>query len=208
MLLDELLPRYDVIERHVTVVRAAPDIAYAAIRDADLAGGLVTRALLGLRALPAALIAVLRSPRAALAELRARGTRGAVRLADFERAGFRVVAERSPEELLIGLLGRFWTPRGGICADVTAATFRAGPPPGHALAGWNFTVRPIGTGACEVRTETRVRCAPDARLKFRLYWIVVRPWSGLIRRSMLRAIRRRAERRSESVDASANERSA
>jgi hypothetical protein len=41
-------------------------------------------------------------------------------------------------------------------------------------------------------TETRVWCAPDARAKFRLYWLLVRPGSGLVRRSMLRSIRREA----------------
>ncbi|HSL23888.1 MAG TPA: hypothetical protein VK886_20305 [Vicinamibacterales bacterium] len=194
MLLDELMPRYDVAERHRTVVCAAPAVVYAAIREADLAGGPVTRALLVLRALPAACIAVSRSPRAALAEWREHRPRRGARLADFERAGFRVVAERAPEELVIGLLGRFWTPRGGVCARVSAETFRAGPPPGQALAGWNFTIHALTEGRVELRTETRVWCAPDARRRFRLYWLVVRPGSGIIRRAMLRAIRRAAVR--------------
>jgi len=192
VLLDELMPRYDVVERHAVVVRAAPAAIYAAIREADLAGGPLVRVLLALRALPAALLLLLRSPTAALAELRGRRARGA-RLADFERAGFRVVAERAPEELVIGVLGRFWTPTGALCDEVTAETFRSGPPAGQALAGWNFTVDTRPDGSCELRTETRVWCAPDARLKFRLYWLVIRPGSGLIRRSMLHAIRRRVE---------------
>jgi hypothetical protein len=193
VLLDELMPRYDVVERHATLVRAAPTAVYAAIREADLAGGPLTRLLLALRALPAALVALLRSPRAAVAELRERRARRGVRLADFERAGFSVVAERAPHELVIGLLGRFWTPRGALCAEVNVDTFRAGPPPGQALAGWNFTIDAQPDGRCALRTETRVWCAPDARLRFRLYWLVVRPGSGLIRRSMLQAIRRQAE---------------
>ena len=104
-----------------------------------------------------------------------------------------IVAERAPEEMVIGVLGKFWTPRGGASADVTAADFAAGPPKGFALAGWNFTVVPRADGLVELRTETRVWCAPDARLKFRAYWLVVRPGSALIRRAMLRAIRREAQ---------------
>jgi hypothetical protein len=197
LLLDDLMPVYDVVERHRTVVRAEPEAVFAALRSADLSGGLLTRTLLLLRAVPAALLALARSPRAALAELRARRAerRGGLRLDGFERAGFRVVAERAPEELVIGLLGRFWTPRGGIRSGVSAADFAAGPPPGHALAGWSFLVTPRGDGTCELRTETRVRCAPDARARFRAYWLVIRPGSGLIRRAMLRAIRREAEGR-------------
>jgi hypothetical protein len=94
---------------------------------------------------------------------------------------------------MIGLLGKFWTSRGGLC-DVTAAHFAAGPPVGYALAGWNFTVAARADGRCDLCTETRVWCAPDARVKFRAYWLFVRPGSGLIRRAMLRGIRREAER--------------
>lgn len=194
-ILDDLMPRYDVVERHRTRVHAAPDAVYSALRTANLAGGALPTALLALRALPAALIALLRSPRGALAELRARGAgrRGGVRLADFEAAGFRVVADRAPRELVIALLGRFWTPRGDLDRSVSIEDFRSGPPAGQALAGWNFTVVPHEDGT-ELATETRVWCAPDARARFRAYWLLVRPGSGLIRLAMLRAIRREAER--------------
>lgn len=199
-LLDDLMPRYDVVERHRTYVRATPAEVFAAIRDADLSGGMITRSLLLVRAAPAAILAFVRSPGAARAELRERrqARRGA-RLADFERAGFHVVAERAPDELVIGLLGRFWTPRGSLAKSVAAADFQKDPPIGQALAGWNFTVLAREGGRCELRTETRVLCAPDARSRFRLYWLVVRPGSGLIRRAMLRAIRRHAEGRAGSA---------
>ena len=193
MLLDDLMPRYDVVERHRTVVRAPPSAVFAALREADLAGGVVARTLLAVRAVPAAAVAAVESPRLAAAEWRERRMQRALRLVDFERAGFRVVGERPPEELVLGLLGRFWTPRGGIEAGVSADTFRTPPPAGQALAGWNFSLRPQSADRTELCTETRVWCAPDARLRFRLYWLVVRPGSGLVRRSMLRAIRRRAE---------------
>ena len=42
-------------------------------------------------------------------------------------------------------------------------------------------------------TETRVRLTDaDAHRSFRRYWLVIRPFSGLIRRAWLRAIARRA----------------
>ena len=67
MLLDELMPVYDVVERHRIIVHAAPEIVFAAIREADLGRGPLTRTLLTVRAVPAAVIAFLRSPRAARA---------------------------------------------------------------------------------------------------------------------------------------------
>jgi hypothetical protein len=196
VLLDALMPDYDVVERHRTAVRATPAQVFGALRTADLAGGPVTRMLFAVRGLPALLHAHARSPRTALEAWRdhsGAGHRG-VRLADFERAGFRVVAERVPEELVVGLLGRFWTPRGDLRPDVSAAHFAAGPPRGYALAAWSFTVVTSPDGTTELRTETRVRCAPDVLRRFRAYWLGVRPGSGLIRREMLGAIRREAER--------------
>jgi hypothetical protein len=43
-------------------------------------------------------------------------------------------------------------------------------------------------------TETRVLATDAAaRRRFRRYWLAIRPFSGLIRRVWLRAIKRRAE---------------
>jgi hypothetical protein len=43
-------------------------------------------------------------------------------------------------------------------------------------------------------TETRVWAAdPSSRRRFRLYWLAIRPFSGLIRRLWLREIKRTAE---------------
>lgn len=193
MLLDDLMPVYDVVERHHTMVRAAPRTVFAAIRAFDLSESLLTRALLFARALPEVLVALLRSPRTALAEPRAR--RAELRFADFERAGFRVIAERAPQELVIGVLGKFWRLRSDLRPDVSAADFAAGPPQGYALAGWNFTVVPQHEGMTELRTETRVRCAADVRKKFRAYWLLIKPGSSLIRWEILRAVRRAAEAR-------------
>jgi hypothetical protein len=192
VLLEDLMPVYDVVERHQIVVHAAPATVFAAIKSFDLSDSVLTRALLFARAVPSVLIALLRSPRTALTEPRAR--RAELRFADLERAGFRVIAERAPEELVLGVLGKFWTVRGGVQYDVSAGQFAAGPPQGYALAGWNFTVVPQRDGTSQLCTETRVWCAPDVRAKFRAYWLVIRPGSGLIRREILRAIRREAER--------------
>jgi len=65
---------------------------------------------------------------------------------------------------------------------------------GTAKAAWNFTVKPCADGTTELRTETRVLCADAAtRRRFRTYWTLVAPFSGLIRREMLAAFRSAAE---------------
>jgi hypothetical protein len=53
-----------------------------------------------------------------------------------------------------------------------------------------FWAEPSGSGST-LHTETRVRAGHRAaRRWFRLYWLVVRPFSGLIRRRWLRAAAR------------------
>ncbi len=110
-----------------------------------------------------------------------------------EEQGLVILAETPPQELLIGLVGTFWTLRGGS-RPVDAHTFRAPQPQGTARAAWNFAVEEGTDGRCRLATETRVQCADAAsRRRFRYYWWVIRPGSGLIRRFMLRAIRQKAE---------------
>jgi hypothetical protein len=103
--------------------------------------------------------------------------------------------------MLIGLVGRFWTASGGVCVT-DAARFRGPQQPGTARAAWNFSIarHPSsvpGAPAVLLATETRVQASDAAsRRRFHLYWLVIRPFSGLIRRDMLRAIKREAEKRS------------
>src|SRR5437870_3826673 len=87
VLLDELMPVCDVVGRHRINVRARTEVVFRAISTADLGGGVVTTLLLAIRAVPAAVVAFVRSPRSALARWRKRrstGRRG-LRLADYER---------------------------------------------------------------------------------------------------------------------------
>jgi hypothetical protein len=82
-------------------------------------------------------------------------------------SGFRILADDAPRELVIG-------------TRVAPRTF----------AVMNFHVDRDGL----VTTETRVFAQTDAaRRKFGIYWRFIRPGSGIIRRSWLEAIKRRAE---------------
>jgi hypothetical protein len=50
-------------------------------------------------------------------------------------------------------------------------------------------------GTTRLATETRVLCLDDeSRRRFRLYWLFIGPFSGLIRRKILRSIKHEAER--------------
>jgi hypothetical protein len=66
---------------------------------------------------------------------------------------------------------------------------------GCVKAAWNLRITDTDGASCELSTETRIQYfGGAARRKFRLYWTLVGPFSGLIRRALLSAVRLRAER--------------
>jgi hypothetical protein len=189
VLLDQQLPRFDFVERHAVKVAAAPATAFAALRRAELLGGPLTRSLLALRALPGAVVG-----RRHLARRFPGGDgRRPATLDTVASAGFVLLGEEPGREVVLGIIGRFWTLSGGV-RPFAAAEFARFDEPGWAKAAWNFRVEPADGGAT-VSTETRVLCPdPGTRRAFRRYWWIIRPFSGLIRIEMLRAVRREAER--------------
>jgi len=162
--LDEVMPAYDWHEVHSVEVRADAETALAAFLAMPTAPGAVTRALFRLRGLR---------------------TGGTIEQS-MTGKGFAVL-RRTPTEVVLGGAGRPWTPRGGIRAYAEAR-------PGDVRMAFDVRATPLTDGRCLLSTETRTE-ATDARSRrsFRRYWLIVRPFSGLIRRSWLRAAASAAE---------------
>lgn len=189
MLLDELVPDFDMRASYGTPVIASPERVYTSIWTADFDHWGLMRTLVMLRGLPGFLVA----PRETWRRVRARGGRRQVRLHDVLGSGFALLGERPGEELVLGTVGRFWLARGEL-RPVSPESFRQLSVPGTAKAAWNFAVHRGTGGRTILTTETRVLCADRAtRRRFRAYWGVIGPFSGLIRREMLAAIRDTAE---------------
>lgn len=177
-LLDTLIPEYDAVSSHAIRIAASPSRVYAAARHADLGNVPLVRLLMALRSIPASFV-----PRR-----RSAGADCSIGAADFT-----LIADVPGDEFVFGIMGRFWTPAGGVVAT-TAADFHRPPPAGLAQGFWNFRVTACATDS-ELSTETRVRCGdPVTRRRFLRYWRVIRLGSGAIRTSALRHIRRSAER--------------
>ncbi len=185
-LIDDCMPVFDVAARHAIDVGASAERTYEVARNLPLGGPMLVRVLLGLRAIPALATR-------AFSSHKPNGSSGEGLVRGPGEIPFTLLAEEPGSEFVLGLAGRFWAPAGGIVVS-DAATFRLPPRPGLAHATWNFRIEPRVPG-CRVTTETRVRCADEATLRhFLRYWRIVRFGSGLIRRSILREIRRQAER--------------
>lgn len=121
---------------------------------------------------------------------RLRGMRGSSSVSVFERLPptFSILAEEPTRELVAGGIGKPWRLRGGGVPRVD--DFRGFVEPGFAKMAMNFRLE-----GRTLSTETRVFLTDEtARRAFRRYWLVIRPFSGLIRRVWLRAIKRHAER--------------
>jgi hypothetical protein len=100
------------------------------------------------------------------------------------RHGF-VVLERTPTTFVFGLATRF---RGRPRRAGDPESWRSWSPPGLKIAA-DFRAVPVGEDRSRLSTETRVLPLDGtSRLLFRAYWLVVGPFSALIRRRWLRAI--------------------
>ena len=180
MLIDSFAPNPDAVETHSISITASRAVVYQTLWSADLGGSLIIKALLGLRSLPKIALHPRRSWR--------RGRK--ITLQTLLDAGFGKLAEEPEQELVLGINGSFWRPISNL-SPFNREDFDRPVPPGLARAVWNFSVKEDEPGRTILSTETRIVCGDDqSRRRFRVYWFFVRPFSGLIRRLMLRAVKR------------------
>jgi len=157
--LDRFLPRFDVNETHSISIACDAERALELALAAPAAPGRLLEALFRARGLP---------PAASVEEL-------------FDRMGFDTLST-SPTEVVLGACGRPWRPSGGLSAFFDAR-------PGTVRVATDIRATPVD-GGCILSTETRVLALDGAaRRAFLRYWVVVGPFSALIRRRWLRAAR-------------------
>jgi len=173
VLIERFAAAYDVRETHAVTVEADADLSYRSVLGVDLVRSRVIQILFRIRGLP---------------------TKGPLTVRDMTHLGFVVLDEDPGTEIVLGLVGRFWLARGGL-RWVQASDFVGFSEPGYIKAAMNFRVESASPGRSTVTTETRVIATdPDSLRSFQRYWVIVAPFSALIRRRMLSLIRKQAER--------------
>ncbi len=179
--LDDVLPDPHFRERHACHVDAPPAAVWEVLQDLRLGDLALSRALMAVRMAPARLGGTSAPP-----VLNGRF---------LENAPLPVLDLDAPRAVVAGAAIRPWKLTGGYDhPDLDGPGLRAFDEPGWAKSALDFVLEPEGAGT-RLSTETRVT-ATDRRSRalFGLYWAVIRAGSGLIRRDMLRAVARRAER--------------
>ena len=89
---------------------------------------------------------------------------------------------------MIGLIGKFWTPSGSL-RSFQAEDFATLNPGDCAKAVFNFRTEPLDSSLTRLSTETRIWCPDETVLRrFLRYWTLIRPFSGLIRKEMLKQV--------------------
>jgi len=188
MLIDRYLPRFDVTYVCETSVDAAPDEAYAAVRETDLRDPVVN-VLFALRELPLKIARRLRGeppppppPKVTFGDVAQHGP------------GWVSLAEQPGVELVVGAVGQFWRRDYGG-RPVAAEEFVPFHESGYAKVALSLAVRPTETGSI-VRYEARTATTDAAaRRKFRRYWWIISPGVALVMGRALRRIKAQAERR-------------
>jgi hypothetical protein len=169
--IDQYLPEYQFSKVHKIKVNASADEVYKAVKGLNMGGSFFIRWLFRLRGLPGS----------------------AITLMGAQKMGFAWLGDNEGEELLLGLVGRFWNVRGHI-QKIDKETFISFNKPGFAKTAWNFRLDQTGGNETGLSTETRILCTDEESLKkFQVYWFFIGPFSGLIRRKMLSMIKKDAE---------------
>jgi hypothetical protein len=157
--IDSWLPTFDVGERHEVALPLSPEQA-------------LRRAL----AVPAASDGFVRLL------FRLRGLRPSGSIEQFMAANGFTILERTPTTYVVGLVTRGYRVREG-----NAVAWRVVDAPRSVRIAADFRAEPA-PGGSRLITETRVAASGRlALLGFRAYWLLVGPFSKLIRRRWLRA---------------------
>jgi hypothetical protein len=179
--LDRWLPDFQFTETHARMTRASAGACLNAAACLDPADDALIRAALALREAPGRLLEALGRP----------GT--LQRRPRFGLHDFLLLERDADRSLSFGLAGAFWQADYGLRPLATPQAFSALREPGIVRLALSFHTEPLTTGT-RLTTTTRVEC-PDAisLRRFRPYWWLIRPVSGLIRRRLLSHVCQRAE---------------
>jgi len=168
MLLDKYLPKYTYKEYHEIQISCSKEKAYEAARNLDFSKSKIIKFLFKIRGLPTS-------------DLTLEGFSNQV--------NFTFIEEIKNEEFIIAFWAKIWVEK-----IMDRKQFAIDNESRRLKVVWNFKINHVEDGLVVVSTETRVYCiAMITKLFFSICWPIIRPFSGLIRKEMLKIIKENAE---------------
>jgi len=111
----------------------------------------------------------------------------------FEDSRFVKLEEAPNQEVILGIIGQPWK-FGGNLQKFKPHEFIPFNNIGFIKATWSFELVKHSSTQTELKTETRILCASDmVRNRFNRYWFFIKPFSGLIRKEILKGMKRQIE---------------
>ena len=170
--LEQTMPVYHFHERHSRWIDASPEQVWQALTTLTLDQLTLTRALVAIRHIRAH----------AATPAKPLFTDGPVRMFEITPAAYAVG----------GVVARPWQHRPARADIASLEEFARFAEPGWTKYLTDFHLQPCN-GGVQLTTETRGYSTDSrARRRFAVYWALIRPASGLVRRDMLATVRRRA----------------
>jgi hypothetical protein len=168
MLIDKYLPFYHFREFHSIKLHGFFDGIYQSMLQTDFGNSRLIKMLFKIRGMGASTYSIGRLP----------------------DLGFIKLHEEPGKEILFGRVTD--SPTFSTCqADMSAEEFIKRSGPSDIKAVISFKLQQVYNAQHIISTETRVWCGSKAlKSKFGLYWFFIKPFSQLIRKSMLRQMRR------------------
>ena len=185
-LLDRFIPIPEVLEHHHIAVNAPADVTFEAAQELEVASP-IARALFKMRE-----VALGGTPDTRLHPKQL--------VKAMQSIGWVVLAEQPDREIVLGAVTQPWFAN-PVFRSVAPEEFAAFSEPNFVKIAFSLMVKPVGDRS-EFHTETRVSTTDAAaRAQFRRYWSFVAPGVELIRLTMLRPLKREAERRAAKMAA-------
>lgn len=185
LLIDRLMPAYDVRQIQHIVVEAPTEETFAAIDRLDFGRDRLVGAISRIRLLPDRLTR------------RRRGVPPADPAAEYQQftAMWTPLGEEPGVQKVLGLVGAFWQRDAGL-VKVAAEDFAAFDRPGFGKVALGYVVQPYGQRRSILTTETRVALTDQqARRRFRRYWLLIGPGAKFVMGRALKLMRADAEHR-------------
>lgn len=184
--LNYYLSVYDFVERHKIVIYSSPEKVFEAIHNFDMLESKVINTLTSIRNIPQRLNSSREPDKQEL-------TKSSIDQIT-KNGSMTLLEEVENQEVVLGFVGKFWHLRPTLINLSSAADFMSFNQPNNGKVAWNLYIERNDDGTATLSTETRILCM-GGRAKFlvRLYWAIIRPYSGWIRLEMLKIIKKQAE---------------